>query len=201
MVPDPFFFHDISGKEILLNHCLGCTPARTPPRPPPPPHSGTKPDRAGGPRWGQHGEKTGPATSQPGSHYAIDPPVKVTKRLCWGLIAMRALVLCPGSPSGVMWGPSEVCWSCPVGRGGWHVPRGVPVAREPAPPALCPVPWHSRADSQRPPRTCGPAPGASPPSSYVVNGGDGELQNLPLWLQGNPQLTLPVARLSPPLGP
>lgn len=34
MVQDPFFFHDISGEQILLNHCLGRTPAGVPPRPP-----------------------------------------------------------------------------------------------------------------------------------------------------------------------
>lgn len=75
---DPFFFHDIPGEEILLNHRLGRTPAGAPPRPPSPPNREAKPDRAQGPRWGQHGEKTGPAASQPGSHRAIDRPVKVT---------------------------------------------------------------------------------------------------------------------------
>lgn len=79
-----------------------------------------------------------------------------------------------------------------MGRGSWHVPRrgarGVragPV-RPPSSALAPPGPHHAPA--------AGPA--ALPPSSCGAKGGDGEPQNLSLWFRGNPQLTLPMARLS-----
>ena len=74
MVQDPFFFNDLSSREMAWNHLPGCAP----PGHLPPTWNKSQTGLGDPGKTGGHSERKGAAASQPGSHYAIDPPAKFT---------------------------------------------------------------------------------------------------------------------------